>query len=135
MKNSPRHKLLRFRRDENGSVTVEFVLWLPLIMAFLVFATDVSLAFMRQSQIWQVSRETARIVARYGMDEATAETFAREMGTMGATAPDVDVVIGMTEVTVNMSLPSRALTPFNSLGLLVGETVSARVTHTMEPIS
>jgi Flp pilus assembly protein TadG len=123
-----------FRRDETGSTTVEFVLWVPLLVALLLFATDVTLAFMRQSQVWQVSRETARIVSRHGMDKAAAEAFAREIGTMGTSVPDVDVAFEGLDVVVTMSLPSASLTPFNTLGLLLGDRVTTRVTHTMEPL-
>ena len=129
-----RDDLASFRRDEGGSTTIEFVLWVPLLVALLLFATDVTLAFMRQSQVWQVSRETARIVSRHGMDEAAAEAFAREIGTMGSVAPDVDVSFEGQDVVVTMSLPSASLTPFNTLGLLIGDRVTTRVTHTMEPM-
>jgi Flp pilus assembly protein TadG len=123
-----------FRRDERGSITVEFVLWVPLLVAFLLFATDVTLAFMRQSHVWQVSRETARIVSRYGMDEVQAEAFARESGTMGTNVPDVDVRFDGTDVIVTMSLPTASLTPFNTLGFVLGDRITSRVHHSMEPL-
>jgi Flp pilus assembly protein TadG len=126
--------LKSFRRDERGSTTIEFVLWVPVLFGLLLFATDVTLAFMRQSHAWQVSRETARIVARHGMDEAAAETFAREKGTMGASVPEVDVSFEGMDVVVTMSLEASSLTPFNTLGLLLGDRVSTRVTHAMEPL-
>ena len=56
--------LRTFGKKEDGSVTIEFVLWLPLLMALVLMATDASVAFMRQSHMWQVSRDTARIVSR-----------------------------------------------------------------------
>ncbi len=91
------------------------------------------MAFMRQSHVWQVSRETARIVSRHGMDEAAAESFARDKGTMGASIPSVDVSFAGTDVVVVMSLPTATLTPFNTLGLVLGNQVTTRVTHAMEP--
>jgi hypothetical protein len=126
--------LRSFRRDEGGSTTIEFVLWLPLLLTLLLFATDVTLAFMRQSQVWQVSRETARIVSRHGMDELAAEAYAREIGTVGTSVPEVDVSVDGAEVVVTMSLPSSSLTPFNTLGVLLGDRITTRVTHTMEPL-
>ena len=126
--------LRSFRRDERGSTTIEFVLWVPLLLTLLLFATDVTLAFMRQSQVWQVSRETARIVSRHGMDVDAAEAYARENGTMGTSVPDVDVSLDGMDVVVTMSLPSATLTPFNTLGLLLGDRITTRVTHTMEPL-
>jgi hypothetical protein len=32
-----------------------------------------------------------------------------------------------------MSLPTATLTPFNTLGLVLGNQVTTRVTHAMEP--
>ena len=126
--------LRSFRRDERGSTTIEFVLWVPLLFALLLFATDVTLAFMRQSHAWQVSRETARIVSRHGMDTEAAEAFARESGTMGASIPEVNVSFEGMDVIVIMSLPTASLTPFNTLGFLLGDRVTTRVTHAMEPL-
>jgi Flp pilus assembly protein TadG len=126
--------LRSFRRDERGSTTIEFVLWVPLLLTLLLFATDVTLAFMRQSQVWQVSRETARIVSRHGMDAIAAEAYAREIGTMGSSIPEVEVAFDGSDVVVTMSLASSSLTPFNTLGLLLGDRITTRVTHTMEPL-
>ena len=67
----------RFMSQENGSTTVEFVLWLPLLVAVLIVAVDASVLYMRQSNLWQVSRDTARIVSRHGMTELVAEAYAR----------------------------------------------------------
>lgn len=125
--------LRSFKRDEEGNTTIEFVLWFPLLVFLLLFATDVTMAFMRQSHVWQVSRETARIVSRHGMDEAAAEAFARDKGRMGASIPDVDVSFEGSDVVVVMSLPTATLTPFNTLGLVIGNQVTTRVTHAMEP--
>ena len=126
--------LRSFRKEEEGSTTIEFVLWVPLLLTLLLFATDVTLAFMRQSQVWQVSRETARIVSRHGMDVAAAEDYARGIGTIGTSVPEVDVSVNGGDVVVTMSLPSAGLTPFNTIGLLLGDRITTRVTHTMEPL-
>ncbi|WP_177208320.1 TadE/TadG family type IV pilus assembly protein [Tropicimonas isoalkanivorans] len=115
-------------------MTIEFVLWLPLFALLLLLAADATLAFMRQSQMWQVSRETARVVSRYGMDEQTAEAFAASAAGMGATTPDVDVTLQDAFVTVDMAMPLRAMAPFGILRFVGGDEISVRVTHAMEPI-
>lgn len=123
-----------FRKDETGSTTVEFVLWIPFIFAFVLIAADATLAFMRQSQMWQVSRETARIVSRHGMNETTAEAFASLQATIGTTAPDVDVSFASGDVTVSIAMPMEAMAPFGILAFVTSDTMITRVTHTMEPI-
>lgn len=128
------HKTDGFRRGDSGGVTIEFVLWVPILVAFLFFATDVTLAFMRQSHIWQVSRDTARIVSRYGMDEAQAELYAAAQGTIGGVVPEVDVTVTTTEVMVQMSMPASSISPFNMIKFAVGEDLRASVLHAMEPL-
>jgi Flp pilus assembly protein TadG len=126
--------LSSFKKDESGSTTVEFVLWIPFIFAFILIAADATLAFMRQSQMWQVSRETARIVSRHGMNETTAEAFAQLNATIGATAPQVDVSFASGDVTVSIEMPMEALAPFGVLAFVTEDTMTTTVTHTMEPI-
>ena len=123
-----------FRRDETGSSTIEFVLWIPFIFVFVLIAADASLTFMRQSQMWQVSRETARIVSRHGMDKAAAEAFAAEQATIGTTAPQVDVSFNDGDVIVSMAIPMDTVAPFGVLSLVASEAMTTRVTHTVEPL-
>lgn len=123
----------RFKKDETGSVTIEFVLWLPLLMGLFLIATDATVAFMRQSQMWQVSRDTARIVSRHGMTETAAINYATQNAAFGATAPVVDVTASGSEVVVAISAPASAMTVFGTLGFALGENITTRVVHAMEP--
>ena len=122
-----------FRREENGGVTIEFVLWLPLLMSLFLIATDATVAFMRQSQMWQVSRDTARIVSRHGMTEAAAEAYALQNAGMGSIVPTVDVQTNGVEVMVAISTPADALTVFGTLNFALGDNITTRVVHAMEP--
>ena len=123
----------RFLKDHCGAVSVEFVLWVPLLFSFILLATDASLGFMRQSQMWQVSRETARIVSRYGMDEAAAESFAAAHAGFGNHKTEVDVSIVDGDVVVTMAVPTEALAPFGTLGFLADDKYVTQVVHAMEP--
>ncbi|WP_089232082.1 TadE/TadG family type IV pilus assembly protein [Tropicimonas sediminicola] len=123
----------RFLKSERGSVTIEFVMWLPFFAFLLLFAADASLVFMRQSQMWQVSRETARVIARHGMDELTAETYAASAGSVGTLVPTVDVSMASARVTVDMAMPLEGLAPFGVLRWIYGEQLEVRVTHALEP--
>ena len=122
-----------FRRSEDGGVTIEFVLWLPLLVSLFLIATDATVAFMRQSQMWQVSRDTARIVSRYGMTEAAAENYAIQNAAFGTTVPEVDVETNGTEVTVAIVTPANAMTVFGTLNFALGTNITTRVVHAMEP--
>lgn len=127
-------RIHRYLHDQSGSLSIEFVMWLPLFAFLLVLAGDATMAFMNQSRMWQVSRETARIVSRYGMDELTAESYAQAQLTMGETAPVVDVSFASAKVTVQMTMPVTAMAPFGLLEFAMDDDISVSVTHAMEPI-
>lgn len=70
--------LSRFRRDENGNATVEFVLWLPLIAGIIVGTFDLNIVLMTQSNMWQVARDTARRVSTGELTASAAQAYALE---------------------------------------------------------
>lgn len=123
-----------FLRGTQGGVSVEFALWIPFLMALLLFAIDASLAFARQSSFMSVSRETARIVARHGLDRDEAEAYAARLATFSGHRPEVAVALEADRVTVTISAETRAVAPFGALGLVAGGTISASVTQILEPI-
>ncbi|NYS25283.1 pilus assembly protein [Rhodobacteraceae bacterium 2376] len=67
-----RDRLSALRRDEHGGVTVEFVIWTPMIMALLLLVADASAAFMAQSAMWQAAGDISRAIAtgRIAIDDA-----------------------------------------------------------------
>lgn len=67
----------RFRRDEQGSATIEFVLWLPIIAALLVVMIDATTLYITHTEMWNVARDTARrMVTGAVLTEAEAEAHA-----------------------------------------------------------
>ena len=125
--------LKSFRKDEDASATIEFVLWLPLLCSLFLLATDATVAFMRQSQMWQVSRDTARVLSRHGMTDATAKDYAQANASFGSTVPEVTVQSSNTQVMVAISAPASAMTVFGTLNFALGEKITTRVIHAVEP--
>jgi Flp pilus assembly protein TadG len=125
-----------FRKRTDGGVTVEFVLWLPVFLALIMLSTDASIMFMRQSNFWSVSRDTARIVSRHGFDTAAAEQYAAVNARFGDYTPKVSVKVDQitSTVTVTITAQSERMAPFGVIGMAMGNTVSAQVTQTLEPI-
>ena len=123
----------RFVSRENGSTTIEFVLWLPLLVGVLIVAVDASVLYMRQSNLWQVSRDTARIVSRHAMDEATAEAYARQQATYGSYVPTVDVVMSGQAVTVTLAANLTEIAPIGIFNFALSDQLTASITHAMEP--
>ena len=138
-------QLIRDFDDESGATTVEFVLWVPVFMFILMITVDVSLLFLRQSNLWQVARDTARQVSiRHWSGDVVgqAEAYAVANGTFSGDVPTAKVVItGNTLVQVQLAVPMSEVGVFGifKIGgnlITVGQEGSliALVTHRLEPI-
>lgn len=123
-----------FRQGAEGGVTIEFVLWVPVFCALLMLFTDTSLAYMNQSNFWNVSRETARMVARHGLDAEAAESFAETHAAFGKSRPEAKVVIDGATVTVTIRAQAEDVTLFGILNFARNQTIDATVTDVLEPI-
>lgn len=133
---SVRQKLLRFAGDEEGSTTVEFVLWVPVLLAFVLLVADVSIAFMRQASLLDVSREAAQFVARHALDAPAAERLATNRARVGEYSPEVDVDIDAEAqtVTVTILVEMEDLAPFGILESLKTGRITIRSVQAIEPI-
>lgn len=68
-----------FLRDETGAVLIEFVLWVPVLMAVLLVVVDVATIYVTHTEMWNVARDTARrMVTGALLTEDEAETYASE---------------------------------------------------------
>ena len=127
-------RLARFARGSRGSVTVEFVMWVPVFCGLLMLFADTSLAYMNQANFLNVSRETARIVARHGFDAQQAQRFAESHARFGQYTPDAKVTITGQTVTVTIIADARALSIFGVLNFSPDQKIRTSVTDVMEPI-
>ena len=127
--------LLRaFLQGTRGSVTVEFVMWVPVFCGLLMLFADTSLTYMNQSNFWNVSRETARIVARHGFDVQAAESFAEAHASFGHYTPKALVTIDGSTVTVTIIANAKAMSLFGILNFAQNDTIETSVTDVLEPI-
>lgn len=124
-----------FLTSEDGNASVEFTVLLPVFMGLIAFAADTATIFTRQSNMWSVSQQTARIVSRHGLDAEAAEVFAVGLLRQGGYAPDVTVrVDGDTQiVTVVVTAESAELAPFGILSRALDDKVSVSVSQALEP--
>jgi len=90
-------QLIRNFSDDSGATTVEFVLWVPVFMFILMITVDVSLLFLRQSNLWYVARDVARQASLHQFSNFAAKGYATEdaymidvaetLGTFGGDRP------------------------------------------------
>lgn len=129
-----RRRVTSFAARTDGGVTVEFVMWLPILLGLCLTIADGALMFARQSNFWNVSRETARIVSRHAMDPTAAEAFARGRVAFAGHTPDVNVQVKDAEVIVTITGNAKDMAPFGMLAYVLGDRVSTQVVHALEPI-
>jgi Flp pilus assembly protein TadG len=120
----------------DGSATVEFTLWVPVFLGILLLGADSSIAFTRQSNLWRVSHETARIVSRHAMDANEGAAFARNQMQLGDYTPEVEVMVddAAQVVTILVRADPRELAPLGILSFALGDRISITVSQALEPI-
>ncbi len=125
----------QFLRDEHGSATIEFVLWVPIFVVILVAATDATILYLHHTEMWNVSRDVARRVAVGDMSEADAVTvvqnemflYSRAYTVSTSNPAELDVKI-MIQTSV------RDASVFGFFEPVLDRYLTAMVTMRREPI-
>lgn len=118
----------RFRADERGSSSIEFLLWIPVMVMMLTMTTDATLLMYKQQDMYNAARDAARQVALGQRTDAQARNSL-------ATRVDIDGAVATVEqsngfVTTKVSAPSSSIAPIS--GFFVDVTLSAEVSMWVE---
>ena len=125
----------QFLRDEHGSATIEFVLWVPVFVVILVAATDATVLYLHHTEMWNVSRDVARRVAVGDMSEAQAVDvvgsemflYSRAYTVWTSNPTDLDVQIQIQTSVADASV-------FGFFEPILDRYLTAMVTMRREPI-
>ena len=115
--------------NESGGVSVEFAIWLPILVVLTVTIVDASSALMRQATMWRIAGDAARWVATGRAEPAGAEAYIAGQGfeTVNVTTPG-----GMVRVHISMPFSSvgtgSLLSPLGSLDVAVAQRLEPHVT-------
>ena len=128
-----RTRILQFLRAENGTSTVEFVIWLPMLLIVVAFAADTAIIFTTKSEILQIIQDANRAAA-VGRLSTAAATQAFVEDRLGA-LEDVSTVTstfanGLVSTTV--SVPTSEMTATGILGMVSNLTMSINAQHLLE---
>lgn len=116
-------------------MAIEFVIMVPLFVVMVSGIVDLSRIYVDQANYYSVARDTARIVSRHGMSDATAESYAAfRLADLTAAQADIDVSSTKADVTVTITAPVSVLAKFGFLDFLQGTSLSATVVHALEPV-
>ena len=107
-------KLGRFAKDNEGSSTIEFVLWVPVFALILSLVIDVCFLFLAQSRMFDVASDATRQLAIRRLDDTGAQNYAIQNASFGgATASasaDCPNGTGYCEVTIELNSAEVAVT-------------------------
>ncbi|EPX83854.1 TadE/TadG family type IV pilus assembly protein [Salipiger mucosus] len=126
--------LNRFRKEQDGSYTVEAVLWVPIFAVMLAVIIDFSMVFNRKAEISRIVHDTNRAVAlKLYPDAATAEIDLNKK--LDTVAPDAvgSVLIGTSEVETSISVPASSLAAMASMPMFNKMNITMSYAHLLEP--
>jgi len=118
-------------RNDRGAVTIEFVLWIPILVALLVTAIDATTLYVTQTEMWKVARDTARrMVTGRVLTESDAEAYAQNAIKLREAPYQVDAVYDKNvavQVTITLDFDDISIVGYGSPLKILGTTLTARV--------
>ena len=128
----------RFRRDETGALTIEFVLWVPLFLGVLLLVVDATTIYITHSEMTNVARDTVRrMVTGVVLTEEEAETYAVDaMRMRDSHNYYVDAYYDMTtgaEVIIGFSLADVSIFGYATPLQIFGGKMATRVVMRPDP--
>lgn len=130
--------LERFRRDETGALTIEFVLWVPIILGVLLLVVDATTMYITHSEMTNVARDTVRRMVT-GVILTTDEAEAYAVDAMRLrdnysyyVEADYDMTTG-AEVIMRFAVADMSVFGYGSPLRIIGGTMGTRVVMRPDP--
>ena len=123
----------RFRRDQDGSASIESLLFIPLFVLILVFILDVSMIFYGKAQALRIVQDGNRALSVGVFTETTdAENFISTA--FGAYSPSAVINTSITDgiITTTAVFPARDLMVVGSIPVFANTQVSVTAQHFLE---
>lgn len=120
--------LRNWRKEEGGSASIEFLLWVPVMVMFLTLATDATLLMHQQQNLINVARDASRQVSLGQRTSDEAEQIAATV--LGVSADSVTVEVAGDFVTTNISVPVEDYAKIS--GFFVNSDLNAAVSMWIE---
>ena len=128
--------LSAFLRDERGSQTIEFILWVPMIAMLLVTVIDAATLYLAHAEMENVARDTARRMTTGVLaDKAAAEAYASAKLSVYDYPYTIDATYDPdNSMIVNISVNVADATPFGYLiRAALANTIFAQVAMRGDP--
>lgn len=129
-----------FLQREDASATIEFVLWLPIVILILLLIVDASMLFMSRSQAIRVLQDTNRL---YSTGQFTGETLDERLGKAEAYAlsrlqPMSPSATADTTESINRvvrtvaTLETAEISQIGFLGVVIDQQMTVVAEHRVE---
>lgn len=103
-----KHLWKRYVRGEEGTATVEFVMWLPVVLLLFGLTVDVSMVFHSQSQVLRIVQDANRN-ASIGRLQTTADVENYIETRLRASSETADAAASITAgvISTSVTYPAR----------------------------
>lgn len=127
-----------FLRQEGGSATIEFVLWLPIVMAVLLLVVDSSMLFLSRSHAMRVLQDTNRLysVGQFTGTAAERVTKAQNYALSRLRGLSPSATATTTEsnrvVRTSATMKTKEIAAIGFLGMMIDTTMVVSAEHRVE---
>ena len=132
----PKARLFGFARNEDGSATIETVLWLPFFVALFALIADASLMFNAQASLTRTVQDANRAYS-VGILESETEAESYVLARIGADASaDADTTIQTTVadgiISTTVSVEAGHFTAIGVFNTFTDLRLTVQAQHMME---
>jgi Flp pilus assembly protein TadG len=119
--------------DESGNVTIEFVLWVPLVAFLLLLTVDVGQIFLKQAQATRLVQDANRAlsVGKIRTTGAT-EAFIKDRLAGFSTAVTAQTTVNASIISTTARIPLRDLAITQALPIGEGAMITIQSSHMLE---
>ncbi len=132
--NSQRKSITHFLSREEGTATVEAVIWVPIFAILLGIIMNLSMVFFNKSQIIRVVQDGNRAFSLGRLEDAAAvEAYiANNLSYLGSNM-SIETIVSGGEIDTYFSTPAADLMPFTMIGAaFVGIDIGVHAQHLIE---
>lgn len=130
---SPFRAVKSFSRDEDGSYTVEAVIWLPMFVFILALIINISMVFNRQAEIIRIVQDANRSYS-VGRFKTTAEVENFVLTAIRGVSVNATATAAVTNGVVNTSvdIPLVDMLAFDIFPVFRTRTVNVEAQYYVE---
>ncbi|MES2915582.1 MAG: TadE/TadG family type IV pilus assembly protein [Pseudomonadota bacterium] len=131
-------KIKAFLRQEGGSATIEFVLWLPIVMAILLLVVDSSMLFMSRSHAMRVLQDTNRLYSVGQFTGTPAERITKAQNYALSRLRGLSPSATATTIEENRvvrtlaTMETKEIAAIGFLGMMIDTTMVISAEHRVE---